>query len=289
MLWVIDESGEKRDVTGLRTEFFQGLKLSQEECLDYAVKNLGYAVIRRRRSGIELSWRPEIITDITLAGIFYEVGDFAEYALAARWFQGTEWRFRVLPADYCARIEAIGSLVRTERSRMRDRVVYKRIKQEDLNSHDVFAPLIMRWKASHASGATRFDEDLRAQLDFKSSGKFCLVRILSDNASANSTLMLDEVGRGFPKLVLDFLAPIVGRPIVRHKDEGYGNYVLETYFEAANSGVPSGHDVDAILETVDFGRMRRRYKRLILPFRDDGGWPLMASVSVPDSKIDLRS
>lgn len=288
MLWVIDESGEKRDVTGLRTEFFQGLKLSQEECLDYAVKNLGYAVIRRRRSGIELSWRPEIITDITLAGIFYEVGDFAEYALAARWFQGTEWRFRVLPADYCARIEAIGSLVRTERSRMRDRVVYKRMNAEDLSNSPVFAPLLERWRESCESGTRMLTDSFREHLLSASAGKYCFVR-LTENADLPPTLTLDELGCGFPRPVAEFLSPVVGQPLRLHKDVGFGDYVLRTYAEAANHEQPSAHIVDALIEPCGSIEIRRKYKRLILPFRDGEGRFLMAGVSAHDDSIDLRT
>ncbi len=287
MLWLIDENGERRSFPGVRSECFSGLQMTQDQCLEYAVRNLGYAVLRRRRSGIELSWRPEIITDITLAGILYEVSDFADDALATRWYRDPEWRFRVLPADRFARIDAIGALVRTERHRIGDRVVYKRLDLDDLLKCSVFAPLLKCWKDAGVDKNRLLTDHFRQYLASVSGGKYCYVRL--QNATDSHPLMtLDELGWGFPRAVVDFLSPVVGRPVLLHKDSGFGEYVFHTYAEAASHEQPSAHFVDAVIESSTSEAVRRRYRRLILPFRDQDGQPLMAGISTQDASIDLR-
>jgi hypothetical protein len=101
-------------------------------------------------------------------------------------------------------------------------------------------------------------------------------------------LIMMEVGSGFPETVRSVLNPGLGYRLEDQPDIAYGRYCAEAYGAVARSQVPSVEDVDAIMRPPKGRSVRRRYTRLILPFRSPDGNSHLLGISFENPAIDLR-
>ncbi len=86
-----------------------------------------------------------------------------------------------------------------------------------------------------------------------------------------SPLVLTEIGDGFPDNMKDFLDASLGRRIDEQPDPIYARYCRDAYGTAADTEQPLLEEVDALLMLPGHGRVRRTYRRLILPFKPSLG------------------
>lgn len=71
-------------------------------------------------------------------------------------------------------------------------------------------------------------------------------------------------------------------------DRAYGRWVVDAYYDAVQSTAPRLDQVDAIVSWPQEGRLRMRYKRLIVPIRVSDQEVYLLGGSVVDDRIDLR-
>lgn len=97
------------------------------------------------------------------------------------------------------------------------------------------------------------------------------------------------VGSGMPACALAALRASIGCRIEQLPDSAYGQSCAEFYQRSTAQGVPGLQEVDALVWWPQHGRLRRRYKRLLLPFRAADRERLLLCVTAEDLTIDLRT
>lgn len=82
---------------------------------------------------------------------------------------------------------------------------------------------------------------------------------------------------------------LIGRPLSEQPDLAYGQWVAQAYADCRDAAAPLVDDIDAIVEAPGHDPRRRRYQRLILPWRDNEGSMIITGSSLmkPDMAIPL--
>ena len=81
---------------------------------------------------------------------------------------------------------------------------------------------------------------------------------------------------------------MVGMRVEDQPDTVYGHSWAEVYRQAKEMGQPILDEVDAFVEWPVVGRERRRFQRLVLPFRMKCGDTYLLGTTLEDLSIDLR-
>jgi hypothetical protein len=70
-------------------------------------------------------------------------------------------------------------------------------------------------------------------------------------------------------------------------DRRFAEFCLGTFKCASEASRPTLDEVDAYITWSSFSLLRRRYRRLLLPFRDPTGCDLLLSATIEDPSINL--
>jgi hypothetical protein len=97
-----------------------------------------------------------------------------------------------------------------------------------------------------------------------------------------------DVGSGMPACALAALRASIGCRIEQLPDSAYGQSCAEFYQRSTTQWVPGLQEVDALVWWPQHGRLRRRYRRLLLPFRAADRERLLLCVTAEDPTINLR-
>ena len=84
-----------------------------------------------------------------------------------------------------------------------------------------------------------------------------------------------------------FYAQAIGRDVTEQPDKAYGAWLAETYRAILADMQPQLADVDAIVRQPGREPHRSRYRRLILPWRDDDNQPMLTVTSLLLPNIDI--
>jgi hypothetical protein len=95
--------------------------------------------------------------------------------------------------------------------------------------------------------------------------------ILLHAPSSSSRILIKEVGQGMPACAKHWLSRGIGMRLEDQPDTSYGRLCAKAYREAKDRRQPVLDEIDAVVDWPDFGRQRRRYRRLILPFQATNG------------------
>jgi hypothetical protein len=130
-----------------------------------------------------------------------------------------------------------------------------------------------------------FDE--RAFLDY--AARRLLRRYLVVRESASHGLVIDSIGEGLHVPERDWFRSAVGRPIEAQPDAPYWRWVARIQRTALCSNNPVVSDIDASIYWPSLGRVRRRYRRLLLPCTASDGTRLLFSANSSEGRGVLRS
>ncbi|HEX6958067.1 MAG TPA: hypothetical protein VF194_08790 [Ferrovibrio sp.] len=78
-----------------------------------------------------------------------------------------------------------------------------------------------------------------------------------------------------------------GRKLEDQPDRAYGRWVREAYAAALHDGDPRIDDIDAIVEQPDHDPRRRRYRRVILRWREPNGGMILTGSSLLNQNIAI--
>jgi hypothetical protein len=257
---------------------------SRQACVDYLVRSLGFAVVRLRNGNLHLKICPQALTEAA----FYRVG-YLMYGLP--WRRATvamhvggepcDWRHEILPWHCMEAIERIIECIAEQQMRLSEKVLRRPRPLGSMPKGSLMHWALDIWR--HRPYLTP-SENLERILAEAIRDRYAWFDVFFPQGE----VVMAEVGGGFPAAVQAALEACKGARLQNHANDAFGRYCAEAYSEAARSGQPLLEDVDAMVTPPNGKPVRRRYSRLILPFRVSERHTRLLSVSFENLAIDLR-
>jgi hypothetical protein len=248
--------------------------------VDYAVRNLGCVAVSAPRGRVTIRFRPHAVDPRALIEALYWLTDErpAQVHLVVYDREGAERD--VVAGPWPRGVEVLNALLRDAGQYDAPSVITAPLAVDELSSDCPLRAALAYWTSSPRSAAALADRAL-------------LTRVLADRyvivetAGGTENLRLNAIGNRMPSFALTSLRGAVGRHLVTHVDVVYGRTISTTYAHALANGQPRLERVDALASWQGIGRLRRRYRRLLLPFTAEGA-RLLLSATISDPSIDLR-
>jgi hypothetical protein len=255
-------------------------RLSGQELAEFCVKNLGFVAAKQGISGDQIWLRPSHAAPAALAALLYWLADEKSARISVACFGDNRWD-HAIHASKDRAIQAIVGVVNSVQAMRQDAVRIRGQEPESLHAASPLRPLLERWLAS----CGRLDrEGLETVTRHAVGSRYILLHA----PHLSPRIIIKEVGQGMPAGAKHWLLRAVGMRFEDQPDTAYGRRCAEAYRRARDRDQPILDDIDAFVEWPGFGRQRRRYHRLILPFRAKGGDVFLLGASLEDPRIDLR-
>jgi len=278
---VIDDRGQVDE--GAFQPAFRELSrsMSLQQYVDYRVINCRWAAIQHRRERLHLRFRPTMIAEAPLAELLYHIYDMPWRRAVATMFIGNAWLDEILPPDRDRVVRRISNIVLESQLRPGHTVLRRPRSIQSIPPNSPLQPALQAWRRGRDLGSSG---RLQSVLCNEMRGRYFWVH----TSNRKCELIMMEVGGGFPEAVRSALNPGLGYRLQDQPDIAYGRYCVDAYGTVARTQVPSMEDVDAILTPPNGKSVRRRYSRLILPFRSPNGNARLLGISFENPAVDLR-
>lgn len=276
---LVDDEGIEHDSNS--PELRRRLKFSsgETEFSEFSVRERGYIEVRGTAERCIVLMNPVIALQPTCTAVLDILTELDPDRVVLRWCNGA-WRDEILRPCQKA-MERIVELSKTMPRPQRDDYRHAECDPATLDADDPLLTLSEMW-ARGERDHHRFLAALIGDLE----GRYLLVRVDNDTGQ----LHLDDVGSGFWLLDRAWLDRVQSQGnLLDQPDANYAERILDTFRSAIDCGVPVMHDVDTIINSPNDGRIRARYRRLMLPLPDSVGPSWLLSTSYLDDGIDLRS
>jgi hypothetical protein len=251
---------------------------------DYAIKNLGFVRVQSQPRRVVISMRPSVVAGPTLTGLFYYLADCRFRSIALRQFDdiSNSWHYAVLSAHESPINQIVTLVENTSAIAVRSSFLSRRVS---------FATITDKSPLQDSIGYYR---DTGGRLKVGQIPNFSTIfarrHMLYKVDEQNARVTLVSIGGSFPKSIQEFLFRAVGTDVRDRPDAMYGAECSKAYLTVARTGEPGCFEVDAISKWQDGDDFhRRRYRRVIFPFRDDYGHQWVLGQSSVDDAIDLRA
>jgi hypothetical protein len=239
-------------------------------------RNLGFVAGCQSGQSAALRLQLDLVSDIALAAAYYWLSDCEPQRVLIDYLGPSR------PAEvYTSAEAAIGRLVRLTRNRESSRNVAENpCSIDQLAAGSPLRGLLELWalNGGRYDAATFSDFATRRLLK-----RFLIVR--QDTASG---LVFDTIGEGLHVPERDWFRSAIGRPIEQQPDAPYWRWVAQIQRAALQVNDPVVSDIDASIFWPSLGRVRRRYRRLLLPCTARDGTRLLFSANSSESRAVLR-
>ncbi len=240
------------------------------------IRNLGFVAGRSHDANTALRLHLELVSDIALAAAFYWLSDRCPARVLID-FVGTP-----RPAEVCTSAEAaIARLIELTRERDLTRhVAEKPCSIDQLPAGSPLRGLLELW--AHNGG--RFDAPTFTEY----ASRRLLKRFLIVRQDGAGALVFDTIGDGLHVPDRSWFKSAIGCPIEEQPDASYWRWVAQIQRAVLHSNGPVLSDIDASIYWPSLGRVRRRYRRLLLPCASRDGTRLLFSANSSESRVALR-
>lgn len=280
---LIDDKGETWPAGAVAVRQRLGHDPSQFDPVGYAVRNLGFALVRQRGRSIHLSLRPALVTPATLGALFYRLAEAMPERLLLSYLQ-RNWQHEVIRSAHEAmlRLEDLvytGSTWRPHSAYLVQRHPLVLRKHSALQS---LGPLLAVW---HLTGGLWTDRlrDLLMALNLLERA------VVLRNPTGGDRLVFDHRGASFSFYPPCWNLLAIGRDLEDQPDREYGIRTAQSYREALGDGQPRFEAVDAVIRAPGKEVRRSRYDRLILPWRTSDNERFLTGVSTLRATYLLES
>jgi hypothetical protein len=276
---VVDGQGHAGTALVQRTMSALDGSLSAQECVDFLVINCGLAAVQLINGSVHVRLKPSRIAAGAFEGLIFFLHDRRWRRAAASTFVEGKWRFEVLPADRERAIDRVKAIVTQH-------LIGGGVLREERSLRSIPTGSPMHWALQVWQQQSFLKPTLKLQrsLAEETHGRYVWI----DAVGGNRELIMTEVGGGFPNPVRDALRPGLGSRVQDQPDDVFGRYCAEAYGAAAACNAPMLEDIDAFVIPPSCQPVRRRYSRLILPFRSSGGHARLLGLSFENLAVDLR-
>ena len=260
---------------------FDQCTLQGQDLFDYYLINCGFAAIGMSRTGVLVRLRPATVSDAALASVLFRLADAGHRSIAVELYDNEKWVCAIVGSEGVAAASRLADVIACRLTTASQTVLRRPLHFAAMPPD---CPLLQAIRVWERIGC-RTIPDLDPLLHKALRGRYAWV----ERETRLSPLVLTEIGPGFPDSMKAFLEASLGRRIDGQPDPMYARYCREAYGMAADTGRPLLEEVDALLMLPGYGRVRRTYRRLILPFQPSLGRLRLLCASIEDEAVDLRS
>jgi len=282
--WVIDgEGGDGAAFVQHTMSAYKGA-LTRQQCVDYLIVNLGFAAVRQLRGNLHIKFRPNVLTEAAFRRLGYLVYGLPWQRARVSIHIGDmprDWRDEILPWNRTEAIDRIIELVAEQQLRLSEKVLRR---PRPIQTMPTGSPMHWAFHVWRHRPYLMPSENLERTLAEGIRGRYAWFDVFGPQRE----VIMAEVGAGFPAAVQAALEACIGARLQDQPNNAFGQYCAEAYGEAASSGEPVLEDIDAMVTPPDGKPLRRRYSRLILPFRVSDQHTRLLSISFENLAIDLR-
>lgn len=255
---------------------------TDEAFVDFSIRNTGYIQVTRLPTGRAIvKLRGKTASPLALSNTSYWLHDYGPNRIMGNVFDESArtFRMRVL-GDKTTATQRLWAMCAKAESTVPWQVARAPRSLDALAPDSPLRVAVSFWQEKARTFSL---EPVRSLLAREIGGRYMIVRL----DSATDELVIVEVGDGLPEFARQSLARCVGLRAQDQPDYDYGRSCAQAYREALARGEPVLEDVDAVVAWPGFGRMRRRYKRLMLPFTAGNGDRWLLTTTVQDPSIEL--
>jgi hypothetical protein len=229
----------------------------------YLIRNLGFVRLQTTRSGVRITLRPRFLTRDA-----YEALVFQMIALEPDRFivqiVDAPGHIEIIPGveDAAARLADLasvgGNIARQDF--YREELSLNRLRENPRLSP--LAGMLRRWRRRH--GVMRCDLDAEFG-DPGLRGRVVVKRIVDEIGG-----VYEYVGDGFPSYDATWRKAMIGQDATGQPDAEYARHTATAQLETDVAETPRLETVDAVIRVPGRPAYRRRYERLLLPWRRGG-------------------
>ena len=277
---VFDDQGEAWDAKSSH-QLARDLHASigGEELVDYVIRNLGFIAAKDIGGSVRISLRPAVVSPIAFSALMYWLYDRRADRVLISFCEG-EWSHEMLRSRDEAVRRLMGRVDFGQGSRDGD-FLQEHLPLESLPPSSPLREVLDIWRSTGG----KFDrERLAPLLERAVQGRYVLAEATPNRCS----LLIKDIGNGLRTPAHHWLSRSIGHRVEDQPDYAYGKWVAGAYRDVLSKGQPHLGDVDAVIRFPQEARLRFRYRRLLLPFTEDGQSPIVLCTSLVDQDINLR-
>lgn len=245
----------------------------------YAARNLGYVWLVIEDEVTLMQFRAGMVSQAIVNSLKPYLRKAVLSKPVALVFYATGWLEEVFvePNGLLARLDELAPM---REPRMRDQFIAHAHQPSEwlYHAHHHLSSLFELWRFE---GGTYSDP---VQRFLSSSG---LIERTVFVEPRNNELFVNASGGGFTIYDNFQMQKVAGRRVSDQPDRAYGAWVENSYRTCLESGRPALDDVDAIIEEPDHDPRRRRYQRMILPWRQTDGSRMLTGSSLVNMQLAI--
>jgi hypothetical protein len=276
---LFDDRGDVWDAHSRRLADDLQASICGDELVEYAIRNLGFVVVKDMGGSVRISLRPAVVSPIAFSALLYWLHDRTVDRVLIS-FLDHEWSHEMLRS----REDAVRRLMARVDFGVGNRdgdFLQQDLPLEALPASSPLKGVLTMWAESDG----RFDrERLAPILERSLNGRFVMV----EASPTRPALVLKDVGSGLTKPAEYWLARSIGHRVEDQPDYDYGKWIAAFYRQVIAAGVPSLSDVDAVIKWPQHSRQSFRYRRLVVPFNSEADSTVLLGASLVDPSINLR-
>jgi hypothetical protein len=264
---VIDDNGDMWPPSAPRLREVLMCPDPDFDVVTYAVRNLGFVLLRRQGRMVRAEMRPALVKPATLIGLYYVLVDLRpqQILLSRMMADGASHELFDDLSEFAATIERDIDDEGMQRHRPAFALSPRSLAQLARPRYARFSPIVGLWRNERGA----LPEDLVPQLvAYGLQGRASLLR----NPGGTGRLVYEHVGSGYSfvsKACLPLL--LVGQDIEMLPDRDYGESAARSYYECLREQEPRLETVSAVMQRTDGQRLWSYYDRVLLPWHDRAG------------------
>ena len=278
-LQLIDDQGQVWDGSSRQLRHAYDSPYSGGEFSDYAVVNLGFIATNVYGHSAQIRLRPNFTADAAFDSLYRWLLGRRFDRVVITWL-GEGWNNEMLRSNQAALIR-LDDLIEVAKRDRPDEFLSRNISEPTVRDPEAMQSLFKNWPQLSAN---LNEAELRKLLEPLLGPRYVVVKGQRDAKN----LVFSEFGGGIFANYEVWRSCAVGAPIQEQPDRLYGRWVADAYKDAVLMNSPRLDQVDAIVRWPQEGRLRMRYKRLIVPIKVSDQEVYLLGGSVVDDRIDLR-
>lgn len=272
---VIDDNGETWPLGSPRLRELLMCPDPDFDVVAYAVRNLGFVLLRGQGHMVRAEMRPALVKPATLIGTYYNLLDLKprQILLSRLGAEGSSHELFDDLSEFAATLERGSGDSGVQRHRPAYTLTRRSLDHLGRSRYARFAPVVALWRAARGI----MPADLVPALKRHGvQGRAALLR----NPTGTGRLVYEHVGSGytfFGNACLPLL--LIGQDIEMLPDRDYGGRAAHSYYECLTDREPRLETVSAVMRRSDGQRLWSYYDRVLLPWRAGDGTRFVLGLS----------
>jgi len=241
----------------------------------YAVRNLGYVLLRRQGRMVRAEMRPPLVKPATLIGLYYCLIDLNPHQILLSRLGVDNSRHELFDdvSEFAATLERDIEDNGVQRHRPTYALSPRSLRHLERSRYARLAPIMQLWRATRGD----MPGDLVPRLCRQGvQARAALLR----NPTGTGRLVYEHVGSGYAFVGSACLPlTLIGADIEMLPDREYGGWAARSYYDCLTDEEPRLETVSAVMRRSDGQRLWSYYDRVLLPWRGRGGARFVLGVS----------